>query len=363
MSTITTSTKFDPQNITKSIPLLPFTNQVGGHTSFFRFSKRAICKPASKKERDFYVYLESYHPELLPFLSQYLGVVNVTYHQNSQLLLPEIIFEKNEQLLQDWHSVKALPTPDSVLQTDFQQWSPNAEECNSRFEAFRKQVLCEVFNPSALKERIQTVDAWEKENSIDSMTVQSRQPSMIQSFTSAPQSPKLMAHHLEKIQPSQESCSLSNSISSLPLAYYNEQDQHENDDSSIKIDDSNPGFSSSSSARWQPRRTPTNPWSQQVYERDRQKLHQIRKDDSIIKQFILLEDLTDGVQYPCVLDLKMGTRQYGVYANEAKMKGQTLKCAQSTSKKLGVRLCGMQVKLSNISFVLQLVNHISAVGL
>jgi hypothetical protein len=324
----TTPTKFDPLNITKSIPLLPFTNQVGGHASLFRFSKRAICKPATKKERAFYVYLESRHPELLPFLSQYLGVLNVTYHQHSQLLLPEIIFEKNEQLLQDWHTVKALPTPDALLQTDFQQWSPNAEQCNSRFEAFRKQVLCEVFNPNALKERIQKVDAWEKEN-ID-VTVQSRRTSLIQSTTSAPQSPKLLARQEEK------SSSLTNSITSLPLSY----DDNQNED--ILIDDP------ASSAHWQPRRTPTNPWSQQVYERDRQKLQQLTQEDSIIKQFILLEDLTDEVQYPCVLDLKMGTRQYGVYANEAKMKSQTLKCAQSTSKKLGVRLCGMQVNITQV---------------
>jgi hypothetical protein len=337
MSTITsiTSTKFDPQNITASIPLLPFTNQVGGHTSLFRFSKRAICKPASQKEQAFYVYLESRHPELLPFLSQYLGVLNVTYHQHSQLLLPEVIFEKNEQLLQDWHTVKALPTPDALLQTDFQQWSPNADQCNSRFEAFRKQVLCEVFNPHALKERIQTVNAWEKEN-IAAMTVQSRRPSMIQSTTSAPQSPKQMASQLAD-KPKESS--LYNSATSLSLSY---DDNELNNKDDIMKDEPAP-----SSARWQPRRTPTNPWSQQVYERDRQKLQQLTQQDSVIKQFILLEDLTDGVQYPCVLDLKMGTRQYGVYADEAKMKSQTLKCAQSTSKKLGVRLCGMQVNIKD----------------
>ena len=49
-------------------------------------------------------------------------------------------------------------------------------------------------------------------------------------------------------------------------------------------------------------------------------------------EFIVMEDLTFDKKHPCVLDLKMGTRQYGVYAPESKMKSQTKKCALSTSK-------------------------------
>lgn len=65
--------------------------------------------------------------------------------------------------------------------------------------------------------------------------------------------------------------------------------------------------------------------------------------DERSQRFILLEDLTADMSKPCVLDLKMGTRQYGIEADEKKQRSQRRKCQMTTSRELGVRVCGMQI--------------------
>jgi len=64
-------------------------------------------------------------------------------------------------------------------------------------------------------------------------------------------------------------------------------------------------------------------------------------DSKII--LVTIEDLTAKFGRPCVIDIKMGTRQHGIDASDEKALSQTAKCKLTTSSSLGFRINGMQV--------------------
>lgn len=51
-----------------AVELKPYDHQVGGHSTVYRFSRRAVCKQLNNRENEFYETVERNHPELLDFL-------------------------------------------------------------------------------------------------------------------------------------------------------------------------------------------------------------------------------------------------------------------------------------------------------
>ena len=56
----------------EAIELIPYKHQVGGHTTLWRFSRRAVCKQLNNRENEFYETIERYHRDLLSFLPRYV---------------------------------------------------------------------------------------------------------------------------------------------------------------------------------------------------------------------------------------------------------------------------------------------------
>lgn len=81
-------------------------------------------------------------------------------------------------------------------------------------------------------------------------------------------------------------------------------------------------------------------WSQRCIER------QIRQygfwANNQPQKFIMLENLVCDYEHPCLMDLKMGRQQYGEDSDAEKRKLLISRCDQTTSSKLGFRICGSQ---------------------
>lgn len=70
----------------EAIELIPYKHQVGGHTTLWRFSKRAVCKQLNNRENQFYETVEHYHPALLKFMPRYVFFL-LTHPRSSPTLL------------------------------------------------------------------------------------------------------------------------------------------------------------------------------------------------------------------------------------------------------------------------------------
>lgn len=319
-----------------TVELRPFKNKVGGHTAIFRFSKKAVCKALVNRENIWYEAVERRHLNLLKFMPKYIGVLNVRYSSvvREEEFTPKIgpvdvPFDNASSYMDD------IPPVDDTSK-DFVKTKP--VEVDSRLQ--KRSTNSHLRRPS--------FPGYQSLRGSDS---QEDPPPEVLLDDNIHIIPDLLWKHYSTSAPNSASQKLMRGASLNSLHSLKKDRNISIGSTSVNTD--------LQAQIIQEVFAPHNRKPDEIFqmeddfdmEKDSVVLSDSREDlqnpvlrkHTRFERFILLEDLTTDMAKPCVLDLKMGTRQYGVDATDQKQASQRKKCSLTSSKELGTRVCGLQV--------------------
>ncbi|CAK9436971.1 uncharacterized protein LODBEIA_P14620 [Lodderomyces beijingensis] len=315
----------DQQSLDKNIEefplpveLRPFKNKVGGHTAIFKFSTRAVCKVLVNRENIFYESVEIYHPELLRFMPRYIGVLNVRY--SSMVDEKDVQAEEKDKEKEKEDGKEDRKEDEVEVRNEEKRKSENVPEV---VLDDNKHII-----PDTLWKQYSSSFPSPKFSSLGS-TKTSPVPSLTNSPVQRPNQGATLVNTELQVQVLQEVFlptfkSSDDGFFNMDEELHRSNHHHHHHNHHASNQDHLSRQNSAASMTSLPR-------------------HPFLRKHTRFERFILLEDLTSNMSRPCVLDLKMGTRQYGIEASAKKQKSQRRKCFVTTSRQLGVRVCGLQI--------------------
>lgn len=257
-----------------------FNHQAGGHKPFLRSALGEVCKPAIPLELHFYQSLDSRYPQLKRFVPPFLGVITVDLH-------PMTPADAGASTIVDNESAESIGSAsDAKRSSPMDDGDEDGEDGSDDDTADTTAGI--------------TVD-----DQLDALDLQSP---VNTGAAATPSTPNLNAQSKKRRL----------------------------GDQSASHDQSMVGSASYSAKLWKKER------SKSLISR-KNSAHLQRGPSSSYREYLVLADLTLKYSRPCVLDIKMGTRQHGEDAPPAKVKSHSAKCAATTSLALGLRVCGMQI--------------------
>ncbi|CDO92304.1 unnamed protein product [Kluyveromyces dobzhanskii CBS 2104] len=394
-------------NFPLAVELKPFTNKVGGHTAIFKFSERAVCKALVNTENNWYETIEREHQELLQFMPRYIGVLNVRQHfHTKEDFLEELDINSskykakgnasndtafggntncknyrkdNDQCRHSCNRIasppnssrmegikeEVAPLPEVVLDDNkhiipnslFQQYSSSRSTSNSPSSAPIDSFLSShSFDDSGVSKSNFNLGSGSTTVNTKLQELVVKEAFMGRRISGSCHSPRSSrtragsSSSLKDCKQSRSSSSSSNKkLKGLPHEQYPRRsslkrsavstnnvldalpsNSEDYDDVMFKLDED---------VRESGTKTPEE--QQDAFGHESVSVEET--SHTIVSKFILLEDLTRKLKCPSVLDLKMGTRQYGVDAKRTKQLSQREKCKKTTSRRLGVRVCGLKI--------------------